>query len=84
LQRPISVTTLRNLGLLAIAFGAVLVALSPRHRALVARRLAHTRRFVSRRVVDRDECRSQALDQALDTWNDDGGAKEEESNAAIR
>jgi hypothetical protein len=74
-----SVATLRNLGLLAIAFGAVLVVLSPRRRALVARKLAHTRRFVSRRVVDRDERRSQALD----TWNHDG-AKQGESNAAIR
>lgn len=74
-----SVTTLRNLGLLAIASGAVLVVLSPRRRALVARKLAHTRRFVSRRVVDRDERHSQALD----TWDHDG-AKQGGSNAAIR
>ena len=75
-----SVMTLRNLGRLAIAFGAVLVVLSPRRRALVARKLAHTRRFVSRRVIDRDERHSQALD----TWDHDGGAKQGESNAAIR
>ena len=77
---PMSVTTLRNLALLAIALGAVLVVFSPRRRALVARKLAHTRRFVSRRVVDRDELHSQALD----TWDDDGGAKQGEANATIR
>jgi hypothetical protein len=71
---------LRKLGLLAIGLGAVLVVVSPRRRALAARKLAHTRGFLSRRVVDRDEVHSQALD----TWADDGGAMQGGSHAAIR
>ena len=72
-------TTLRNLGLLAIAFGAIVLVLSPRRRALVAQKLAHARRFVSRRVVDRDALHRQALD----TWDDDGGAKQGGAHATL-
>jgi hypothetical protein len=76
-----SVPMLKNLGLLAIAFGAVLVALSPRRRALIARTLARRHRFVSRRIVDRDA----RYGQALDMWDDDGGASAEGAiHAAIR
>lgn len=77
---PMIVTTLRNLGLFAIAVGAALVVLSPRRRALVTRRLAHRRRFVSRRAVDRDALQSQALD----AWDNEGGATQGGSGAAVR
>jgi hypothetical protein len=83
LAASVIVTTLRNLGLLAIALGAVLAVLvgrSPRRRAPGARKLAHMRRFASHRVVDRDDVHSQALD----TWDDDGGAKQGGPDATIR
>jgi hypothetical protein len=73
----------RNWGVLALALAlaTALVARWPRRRAPAAKKLADTRRFVSRRIVDRDA----RDEQALVRWDDDGGANEEGgSNAAIR
>ena len=61
---------MRKLGVLALAFGAAVVALGPRRRALVAQKLAQSRRFVSERIVDRD---ARELSRAR--WDDDGGAR---------
>jgi hypothetical protein len=64
------VGTIRTLAVLALVVGAVVVALSPRRRALIAQKLAESRRFVSRRVVDRDAREGTARAR----WDDDGGA----------
>ena len=56
----------RIVALLALVIGGVFV--SPERRAWIIRKLGLTRRFVSRRVVDRD-----ARDP-LAAWADDGGA----------
>lgn len=71
---------LKSFGVLALALGGVLVALWRRRRARAAGQLACTRRFVSRRIADRD-ARDQ---QALVRWDDDGGANEGGSNATLR
>jgi hypothetical protein len=70
----------RHFGVLALALGGVLVALWRWRRAPADRKLAYTRRFVSRRITDRDARDAQALGR----WDDDGGANEGESRAAIR
>jgi hypothetical protein len=70
----------RNIGVLALALGGALVALWLGRRAQAAGKLAHPRRFVSRRIADRDA----RDDQALVRWDDDGGANTGGSNAAIR
>jgi hypothetical protein len=72
--------TRKHFGARALALGGILVALWRRRRARAARKLTHTRRFVSRRVADRD-ARDQ---QALVRWDDDGGANEGGTNATIR
>ena len=54
-------SVLRTLGGLAVTAGVVLLVLSPRHRE-------RARRFVSRRVVDRDER------EAVERWDTEGGA----------
>lgn len=69
---------IRSLVVLAFVLGSVLVALSPRRRARLARKLAQSRAFSSRRVVDRDGRRDQ------DRWDDDGGATIGETYAAVR
>jgi hypothetical protein len=69
---------LRNLGMLALALGGALVALWRRRRAPASGK--YPRRFVSRRIADRDARDAQALVR----WDDDGGANEGGSNAAIR
>jgi len=78
-----SMSAMRKLGLLMLAVGTVLVALSPRRRALVAQKLAQSRRFVSGRLVDR-EARDSRDSEARDRWDDDGGARKERSDTAIR
>jgi hypothetical protein len=80
LREAISMASLRKLGILAAAFGAVLVALSPRRRTLVAQKLKESRRFVSQRILDRDARDSQAREQ----WDDDGGAREGSIAAPLR
>jgi hypothetical protein len=73
---------MRTLAVLTVVLCAVLAALSPRRRALIAQKLTQSRRFVSRRVVDRD-----ARDwESWNRWDDDGGAgtKEGVHDAAIR
>ena len=58
----------------------ILVALSPRRRALIARTFAQSRHFVPRGAVDRD-----ARDrEAHERWDDDGGAKNGGNDAIIR
>jgi hypothetical protein len=71
---------LRNLGMLALALGGALVALWRRRRAPSSGKRAYPRGFVSRRIADRDARDAQALVR----WDDDGGANEGGSNAAIR
>jgi hypothetical protein len=71
---------LRNLGMLALALGGALVALWRRRRAPSSGTRAYPRGFVSRRIADRDARDAQALVR----WDDDGGANEGGSNAAIR
>ena len=80
LQCQVSMTAMRKLGALALVLGGVLVALSPRRRALVAQKLAQARGFLSRRGVDRDARDNEARER----WEDDGGATKEPSNAALR
>jgi hypothetical protein len=76
----IGVAAIRTLSVLVVVLGAVLVALSPRRRALIARKLEESRAFASRRVVDRD-----ARDRsARDRWADDGGASNGGNNATFR
>lgn len=73
-------TRMRKLGLLALVLGGVLVALSRRHRAVIAEKLAQSRRFVSRRIVDRD-----ARDrEARDRWDNEGGAMEATIGSTVR
>jgi hypothetical protein len=74
---------LRNLGMLALALGGALVALWRRRRAPSSGKRAYPRGFVSRRIADRD-ARDARDAQALGRWDDDGGANEGGSNAAIR
>ena len=69
LHRSKGVTAMRKLAVFAVAFGIVVVALSPRRRARIAQKLEESRRFISRRRVDRD-----ARDRSEpDRWADDGG-----------
>lgn len=79
LHRSIHVKAMRKLGVMALALGAAIVAVSPSRRALVAQKLAQSRRFVSKRIVDRDARKRQSLDR----WDDDGGAKGRDDHAAI-
>jgi hypothetical protein len=76
--------TLRNLGVLAFALGGTLCALWPRRRAPAAGKLAYTRRFVSRRIADRDAREIQALAGWDAGCDNDGGMNEGGSDAAIR
>jgi hypothetical protein len=71
---------LKNFGVLALALGGALVALWRWRRASAAGKRAHPRRFASRRIADRDA----RDEQALVRWDDDGGANDGGSNAAIR
>jgi hypothetical protein len=71
---------LRNIGVFAFALGGTLCALWPRRRAPAAGKLVYTRRFVSRRIADRDAREIQALA----SWDNDGGMNEGGSDAAIR
>jgi hypothetical protein len=80
LHRQGSMTAIRRLGTLALVLGGVLVALSPRRRALVSQKLAQARRFLSRRNGGRDARDSEARAR----WEDDGGAGKEPSNATLR
>lgn len=61
----------RNLGVLAVGLGWVILLVSPRRRGAVARKVADARRFVSRRILDED---ARARSHALDAWEDEGGA----------
>lgn len=61
--------TIGRLATLALVLGCAVVALSPKRRARMARKLALARNFLSRRVVDRDA--REQTDQAR--WADDGG-----------
>ena len=70
LQRSIRVTGTRKIGLLALGFGAIYVAASAKRRALLAQKLAESRRFVSRRIFDREARDGQSVDR----WDDEGGA----------
>jgi len=72
--------TRQHFTVLALALGGILVALWRRRRARAAEKLAHMRRPVSRRIVDRDARHQQALVR----WDDDGGANEGGTNATIR
>ena len=76
----IRVAILKNFGVLALALGGALVALWRRRRAPAAEKLAYTRRFVSRRIADRDA----RDEQALVRWDDESAANQGGSNAAIR
>jgi len=69
-------TTMRNIILLAVSIACAVIVLSPRSRSAVARRFADARRFVSRRLVDRESC---AGSRAIDTWESEGGAIPEAS-----
>jgi hypothetical protein len=72
--------SMRNLGVLVVVFGGVLVALSPRRRRRIAQKLEESRRFVSRRIVDRDA----RDDQAHGRWDDDGGTWDASAAAPLR
>jgi len=65
---------------LVLVLGSVLAAVSSWRRTRFAERSAESRRFVSRRVVDRD-ARDQ---QALERWGNDGGAMEGGRDATVR
>lgn len=80
LHHQVTMTAMRKLGALVLVLGGVLVALSPRRRALVAQKLAQARGFLSRGGVDRDARDNEARAR----WDDDGGATKEPSNAALR
>lgn len=71
---------LKKFGVIALALGGALVALWRSRRAPAAAKLSHMRRLVSRRIADRDA----RDEQALGSWDDDGGANEGGANAAIR
>ena len=73
-------TAIRKLGALALVLGGVLVALSPRRRALVGQKLAQARRFLFQRSLDRDARDNEARER----WEDDGGARKEPANAVVR
>jgi hypothetical protein len=77
LHDGMSMTVIRHFVILTLLFGGVLVAASPTRRARLARKLEESRRFVSRRLVDRD-----ARERAR--WDDDGGAIAGAVDAAIQ
>ncbi len=54
----------------SVTWGLV-VALRPGYRKRLARRLLESRRFVSRRIVDRDA--RDARGEGLDRWANEGG-----------
>lgn len=64
---------MRNIGLLVVGLGSVVVLLSPRRRKVVADKLVDVRRFASRRTVDRD---ARVSSRAIDRWEGEGGAME--------
>ena len=72
------VMKMRSVSIVAM-LGGVLVALSPRRRAVLARRLAEARRAVSQRLADRDREASRSTER----WDDDGGATQGGNNAII-
>jgi hypothetical protein len=74
------VAATRKLFVLALVVGIVFVAGSDRRRALIAEKLARSRRFVSRRAADRAARESTARAR----WDDDGGASTGGNNATIR
>jgi hypothetical protein len=69
LHRSMNMTAMRELGILALTIGTVVVVFAPRRRALVVQRLTQAHRFVSARIADRDARESR------DRWDDDGGAR---------
>jgi len=68
---------LRTFGVIALALEGALVALWRSRRAPTAAKTAYMRRFVSRRIADRDA----RGEQALVSRDDDGGANEGGANA---
>jgi hypothetical protein len=70
-------SSMRNIGIIALALAWVVIVVSPRHRRAVARRLAEARGFVSRRCVDEE---ARASSRAVDAWEDEGGATRETSD----
>jgi hypothetical protein len=71
-------STIRSIALTFVASAWVIVLVSPRRRRALARRLAHARRLVSRRIVDED---ARATARAVDAWEDEGGATQGASAA---
>lgn len=63
--------SIRNIGTFVLVLGGAFFALSPRRRSAVARKLAEARRFVSRRVTDRE---ARAGNLAADRWEGEGGS----------
>lgn len=62
---------MRKLAVVAIVVGGVFLALSRRHRTLLAQKLAESRRFVSQRIIDRN---ARNPDRERDRWDNEGGA----------
>jgi hypothetical protein len=63
--------SMRNVGILMLVLGGAFLALSPRRRLAVARKLAEARRFVPWRAADRE---ARASHLASETWEGEGGA----------
>jgi hypothetical protein len=61
-DESIEMREMRRLGIVAVALAGVLVELWSRRRTLIVQKSADSRRFVSRRILDRDARESQAHD----------------------
>ena len=61
-DESIEMRVMRRLGIVAVALAGVLVELWSRRRTLIVQKSADSRRFVSRRILDRDARASQARD----------------------